>query len=248
MMVSARHTFARCPLSDIATDGQSSQPCRVCKASSAALLHLILLLSDSRSDTIACQRRLRMPGGFRCRTPSIPYPAYCNGSPFTPIEPSRSGGPHQLVREVAHVVIGGSCHAARLRKIPRQVLPSPGRCAAVSRRSAAMSASPPEAPSAGGNAVAPSLVDASGEAAASGTAFAHTSRIISGNRNQPDQGKPLERVGRKATGLRSATAEYGRRATGRTQHLLTGCASHKVTVKHWLGIDAEERPLTPTIL
>ena len=111
-----------------------------------------------------------------------------------------------------------------------------------------MSAPPPEAPSARGNAAPPPLVDASGGAAESGTAFAHVSRIISRNRNKPDQGKPLERVGRKATGLRSAAAEYGRRATGRTQHLLTGCASHKITVKHWLGIDAEEHPLTPTIL
>jgi hypothetical protein len=42
----------------------------------------------------------------------------------------------------------------------------------------------------------------------------------------PDQGKPLERVGRKATGLRPARAGYGRRAAGRTQHLLMGCAAH----------------------
>jgi hypothetical protein len=111
-----------------------------------------------------------------------------------------------------------------------------------------MAAPPPEAPSARGNAVATPRVEASGGAAESGTAFAHVSRIISRNRNKPDQGKPLERVGRKATGLRFAAAEYGRRATGRTQHLLTGCASHKVTVKHWLGIDAAERSLTLTIL
>ena len=36
----------------------------------------------------------------------------------------------------------------------------------------------------------------------------------------PDKGKPLERVGRKATGLRPADAGYGRRAPGRLPCLL----------------------------
>jgi hypothetical protein len=36
----------------------------------------------------------------------------------------------------------------------------------------------------------------------------------------PDKGKPLERVGRKATGLRPADAGYGRRAPGRLPFLI----------------------------
>jgi hypothetical protein len=49
--------------------------------------------------------------------------------------------------------------------------------------------------------------------------------VLSRNSDRPHKGKPLERVGRKATRLRPAGAGYGSRAAGRTQHLLTGCAS-----------------------
>jgi len=62
----------------------------------------------------------------------------------------------------------------------------------------------------------------------------------------PDKGKPLERVGRKATGLRPAAAGYGRRAPGRLPsltvegqraraHQKEGCAyAHRVDSSHVL--------------
>jgi hypothetical protein len=60
--------------------------------------------------------------------------------------------------------------------------------------------------------------------------------------NQP------ERVGRKATGLRAATAAYGRRVAGHTQHLRMGCASQLARrqptaseVPSWLTITGPSR-------
>ena len=46
-----------------------------------------------------------------------------------------------------------------------------------------------------------------------------------------DKGKPLERVGRKATGLRPVSAGYGRRAPGRRPSLLQRDDAHGHTRK-----------------
>src|SRR5919109_3101396 len=59
---------------------------------------------------------------------------------------------------------------------------------------------------------------------------------------QPVKGKPLERVGRKATGLRPADAGYGSRVPGHPQHLWKGCASCTAIVREPLGIEKDDTP------
>jgi hypothetical protein len=54
---------------------------------------------------------------------------------------------------------------------------------------------------------------------------------------RPVKGKPLERVGRKATGLRPASAGYGSRVAGHPQHLWRGCLSCTAILEasHWIS-------------
>ncbi len=56
-----------------------------------------------------------------------------------------------------------------------------------------------------------------------------------------DKGKPLERVGRKATGLRSRDREYGRRATGRSQHLHRAVLPARLS-KKWRCCHVDSKP------
>jgi len=82
-----------------------------------------------------------------------------------------------------------------------------GRLAAVSTGPSPGPAAPPRVPVPRGKVlVHPADGKAVNGVAAGGTAFVVVWDSISQNRSRPDQGKPLERVGRKATGLRPASA------------------------------------------